>query len=114
MSKKEASKNKPTDGSPLDVKPEEIKLQKEISELEQQRLENFEKKLEIRSLDAKAVLEASRHDMEKINALRWLLSDSMLDTENTQLGSEPKYKLLFSDADQDIIRKKIMDLVKKL
>jgi len=119
MSDKEASK--PTDGKAEDKLPVELENQKELLALESQRLDNFDKKLKIKGLTAKNELEKSkneldlsRHYIDQINTLRWLLSDTMLDEDATQIGSEAKFKHLFVEKDQQIIKKKIMTLVKNL
>ena len=105
--------------TPKDGLKDEVQIQldkqKAILELEAKRIDNFEKKLKIKGLPKKDELETSKNQIEKINSLRFLMADWTIDVEgNTIPGGEAKFKPLLGERDLEIIRKKIMQLVKNL
>lgn len=59
-------------------------------------------------------LENEQIKVDTIVRLSNLLGDICIDTDNTLLPSEPRYKNIINGNDREIIRKKIMELVKKI
>ncbi len=58
--------------------------------------------------------EEDRLNLEKINALNFLLMAAVIDNERTLIGSEAVYRPVYSGQEEEIIRHKVLDIVARL
>jgi hypothetical protein len=89
-------------------------LQKEL-ELELKKLELKERRFQLdMAMDQRCRDDRDKLNIEKLGVLQYLLTSSMVDIERTIVGSEPAMKPTFEEEDAQIIRAKIMEIVRKL
>lgn len=89
-------------------------LQKEL-ELELKKLELKERRFQLDiAMDQRCRDDQDKLNIEKLGVLQYLLTSSMVDVERTIVGSEPAVKPAFEEEDAQIIRAKIMEIVRRL
>jgi hypothetical protein len=52
--------------------------------------------------------------IDKINALRWLITSEIVDAEKNLPGCEPQYIPAFNEGEQYTIKQKIFEIIKTL
>jgi hypothetical protein len=58
--------------------------------------------------------EEDRLNLEKISTLNFLLTSAVIDNERTLIGSEPVYRAVYADFEEEIIRHKVLEIVARL
>lgn len=71
------------------------------------------KKAEIAEKNGKTQNEKDKILIDKIEALRYLLGETMPDPDTT-VGSETKYKAVLDEGEMEIVKDKLFELIKQL
>lgn len=88
--------------------------EKEKLEIIAQKLDNKKKRLEIAGTQKELLLTDRRMILEEIIGLRNLITETVIDSDNTVFASEKKFKLVFNEDEVEKLKKKIWDLLKKI
>ncbi|MFZ4783978.1 MAG: hypothetical protein ACOYLH_00785 [Flavobacteriales bacterium] len=97
------------------IQEETKNSQLELLDIELKQLEIEEKKKYLSYLsNGKSKDESDRLNLEKISTLSILLMGITIDTERTILGSEAFERPIFEGMEEEVIKSKIIELVKKL
>lgn len=97
-------------------------IQKEKLEIKLKQLESKLKQLEItektNTLNKWKECDIKRSNDEvlikKLDTLKYMMSEFLIDEDSTQIGSEMKFKNAFDDDELAVIKHKIFDLIHKL
>ncbi|HEX8515180.1 MAG TPA: hypothetical protein VF868_03195 [Bacteroidia bacterium] len=85
--------------------------EKQKLELIAQKLDNKKKRLEIIEAEKELQMSDKKMVLEQINNLRNLITETILDPEQTVFASEKKYRLVFDEQEINKLKKKIWDLL---
>lgn len=85
--------------------------EKQKLELIAQKLDNKKKRLEIIEAEKELQMSDKKMVLEQINNLRNLITETLLDPEQTVFASEKKYRLVFDEDEINKLKKKIWDLL---
>lgn len=85
--------------------------EKQKLELIAQKLDNKKKRLEIIEAEKELQMSDKKMVLEQINNLRNLITETILDPEQTVFASEKKYRLVFDEDEINKLKKKIWDLL---
>jgi hypothetical protein len=85
--------------------------EKQKLELIAQKLDNKKKRLEIIEVEKELQMSDKKMVLEQINNLRSLITETILDPEQTVFASEKKYRLVFDEQEINKLKKKIWDLL---
>jgi hypothetical protein len=92
-----------------------IEEQEKRIQLKLKRLEVKERSYWLgRGLAQKCQDEKDRINIEKLQALQYLIGSSMIDESKSMIGSEGVHKSVFAEEELWILKGKILDLVRKL
>lgn len=88
--------------------------EKEKLEIAAKKLENKKKRLEIAKAKKEFLQEDKKMILDKINTLRNLITETVLDEDKTVFASEPKIKSVFNADEINRMKKKIWSLIDKI
>lgn len=101
----------------METTQETLPTKKELEELELtlKRLEVQERQRQLDYLqNEKAKDDQDRLNLEKLNVLNYMLSTSMIDAERTVVGGEPFMRPVYSQREEEVMRRKVIEIVKRL
>ena len=98
----------------LELRQKELEIQGKELDIKFRELELEEKRKRLDGEDDRLKNEIDKVKISKLDTLRWLLTSWDIDEEQTQVGSELKFKNTFDESDRRDLKTKIYNILKKL
>ena len=98
----------------LELKEKELDLKSKELDLKGKALDLKEREKKLGAEDERLKNETDGLRVSKLDTLRWLLTSWDIDEEQTQVGSELKFKNTFDSEDREMPKVKIYNILNKL
>lgn len=96
-----------------DLKKERLELLEKKMDIRKKRLEAEKEQMNIEELQRKLKMDEQRLLLSKIHDLGWMLADVTVDEDRTLFGGEPFLKRLYDENEQQILKTKIFEILKR-